>query len=73
MQQIYLGIGTNQGNKLANLDKALFYITQLVGQITNVSAVYKTDPWGFLEQPFFYNMVIKVIGNLDYETCLEKI
>ncbi|MDR0546743.1 MAG: 2-amino-4-hydroxy-6-hydroxymethyldihydropteridine diphosphokinase [Dysgonamonadaceae bacterium] len=62
MQQhiVYLGLGTNLGEKHANLFKALQLIAGRIGVLSAISSVYETEPWGFESQNTFLNMVIKV-------------
>ena len=55
----YLSLGTNQGNKLENLQNAIDLIADKVGSILKVSSVYKTASWGFNSDDFF-NICIKV-------------
>ena len=43
MSTIYLGLGTNLGDRIANLDQAIESLTERV-EITGVSAVYETEP-----------------------------
>ena len=56
---IYLGLGSNLGDRKANLKKAL----QLLGQTLSVeqlSSVYETPPVAHEEQPLFLNAVCRV-------------
>jgi 2-amino-4-hydroxy-6-hydroxymethyldihydropteridine diphosphokinase len=55
----YLSLGTNQGNKLENLQNAINSIADKVGDIQKVSSVYKTASWGFNSNDFF-NTCIKI-------------
>ena len=55
----YLSLGTNQGNKLENLQKAIDNIAQKAGAILKVSSIYKTKSWGF-DGDDFYNACLKV-------------
>jgi 2-amino-4-hydroxy-6-hydroxymethyldihydropteridine diphosphokinase len=55
----YLSLGTNQGSKLENLQKAINLIALEVGAIQKVSSVYKTTSWGFNGDDF-YNICLKV-------------
>ena len=55
----YLSLGTNQGNKLENLQNAINLIADKAGAIQKISSVYKTASWGF-ESNDFYNICIKV-------------
>jgi deoxyguanosine kinase len=55
----YLSLGTNQGNKLENLQNAINSIADSVGDIQKVSSVYKTASWGF-DSDDFLNICLKV-------------
>lgn len=57
---VILGIGTNLGNRLDNLNQAKKYLSTLVGELTAESKVYQTEAWGITEQPDFYNQVIEI-------------
>jgi deoxyguanosine kinase len=55
----YLSLGTNQGNKIYNLQNAINLIADKVGTIQKISSVYKTASWGFDSDDFF-NVCLKV-------------
>ena len=55
---VYLGLGSNLGDRQDNLDKALDFLAQRV-QIDQVSSVYDTDPVGPIDQPRFLNLVCR--------------
>jgi deoxyguanosine kinase len=55
----YLSLGTNQGNKIYNLQNAINLIADKVGTIQKISSVYKTASWGFDSDDFF-NACLKV-------------
>jgi deoxyguanosine kinase len=55
----YLSLGTNQGNKIYNLQNAINLIADKVGAIQKISSVYKTDSWGF-DSHDFLNACLKV-------------
>ena len=52
----YLGLGSNLGDREENLRQALSLLGESV-EITALSSVYQTEPWGYGEQPSFLNMV----------------
>ncbi|MEM7117526.1 MAG: 2-amino-4-hydroxy-6-hydroxymethyldihydropteridine diphosphokinase [Chloroflexota bacterium] len=52
---VYLGLGTNLGERVANLEQALLGL-QAVWEETAVSPIYETEPWGDTEQPTFLNL-----------------
>ncbi len=64
MHTIYLGLGTNIGNRTANLQAAL---TGLAGNlhVTAVSPIYETAPWGITDQPDFLNMCLTAETDLS--------
>lgn len=51
-QTVYLSIGSNQGQKRINLQKAVFKIDELVGKVTAISPIYNTPSWGFNSDDF---------------------
>jgi deoxyguanosine kinase len=55
----YLSLGTNQGNKIYNLQNAINLIADKVGAIQKISSVYKTASWGF-DSDNFFNACLKV-------------
>jgi len=54
---IYLALGSNMGNRLANLKAAISNLTPQMA-VKNKSSVYETPPWGFTAQAEFLNQVI---------------
>ena len=67
MAEVYLGLGTNLGDKEANLNMAMEEIRKRVGEILSLSAYYITEPWGFDSQNAFLNAACKV------STCLSPL
>lgn len=53
---VYLGLGTNKGDRQANLRAAIEDLPPEV-TVTAESSVYQTPPWGYTDQPDFLNMV----------------
>ena len=66
----YLSLGTNQGNKLENLQNAINEIDHEVGAIQSISSIYKTPAWGF-DGDDFYNICIKVTTYLKPEALMR--
>lgn len=67
----YIGIGTNIGNRLNNIQEAVNALTHLPSTIvTNVSSVYETDPWGYTQQDNFYNICAEVETELSPNALL---
>ena len=61
--EVYLGLGSNLGNRQDNLDRALGFLSQRL-RVEQVSSVYDTEPVGNVEQPHFLNMVCQVYTSL---------
>ena len=57
---IYIGLGSNLGDREANLREAAARIEKLGIEIARESSIYETEPAGFLDQPWFLNQVIEV-------------
>ncbi len=68
----YLSLGSNLGNKLENLQKAIDLIADEIGSIAKISSVYKTASWGF-ESDDFYNICTQVSTSLNPENLLKAI
>jgi 2-amino-4-hydroxy-6-hydroxymethyldihydropteridine diphosphokinase len=60
MKIIYLGIGTNLGNREENLKQAATRIEEYIGPVLKSSSIYATAPWGFESNDEFLNMVVQV-------------
>ena len=55
MAKVYLGLGTNLGDKEQNLRGAVQKIEEQVGNVVSLSAFYVTAPWGFASENSFLN------------------
>ena len=64
MIRVFLGIGTNLGDRERNLQDALAVLSQKM-VILKESSIYQTAPWGYLDQPAFLNQVIKAQTDLS--------
>jgi 2-amino-4-hydroxy-6-hydroxymethyldihydropteridine diphosphokinase len=60
MHNVYLGIGTNEGNKLSNIETSLANISDSIGIISKKSSLYETKAWGIEDQENFINLAIEV-------------
>jgi 2-amino-4-hydroxy-6-hydroxymethyldihydropteridine diphosphokinase len=58
MHFIYLALGSNLGDRFANLQAAITALPPAV-RVLAQSPVYETPPWGLTDQPAYLNMVIK--------------
>ena len=62
---VYLGLGTNLGDKQKNLNDAIRMLENLVGEVEKVSSVIETEPEGFKSDNMFLNAVVKVRTTLS--------
>ena len=60
---VYLGLGSNMGNRQDNLDRALDFLSQRL-RVEKFSSVYDTEPIGNVQQPRFLNLVCQVSTRL---------
>jgi len=69
---VYLSLGTNLGNRAANLKQA---VSLLPPQMTvkAKSKIYETPPWGYTDQDDFLNQVVRVSTYLDPKPLLRHI
>ena len=72
-QRIYLLLGTNLGDRAANLKQATQRIEELVGPVAESSSYYETAAWGVTDQPAFYNQVVRVETTLGHEAMLRTL
>lgn len=71
MSTVVLGLGTNMGDRLKNLNEAVHAISLLPDtEVDKISGVYITKPVGFAEQDDFYNAVITIQTNLSPNAVL---
>jgi len=69
---VYLALGSNMGNRHANLKAAINNLTPQMS-VKSRSSVYETPPWGFTEQAPFLNQVLMVTTYLVPETLLSHL
>ena len=55
---VYLSLGSNVGDRLANLRAAIAALPQAGVPVTRVSSIYETQPVDFLDQGWFLNCVV---------------
>ncbi len=69
---VYLGLGSNLGDRRENLLAALRLLqAEPEVRVLAVSSLYESEPWGFLEQPDFLNLVALVSTSRDPRGMLE--
>lgn len=69
---VYLGVGTNLGNKEKNLHDALERIENRIGRVVSLSDFYSTAPWGFASDNSFLNAVVCIESSLSPLAILQQ-
>ena len=71
MHKVYLGLGSNLGDKENNIQKAIQMIGERVGKVLRQSALIETEPWGFESENKFLNGAILVETELSPHELLK--
>lgn len=71
-QTVYLSLGSNIGDREANLRTAIARLGE-PGEIVAVSSFYETEPVDFTAQPWFLNCAVAMLTGLMPEQFLSKI
>jgi len=72
MSLVYLGLGTNLGDKEQNLNNAIISVALEIGEVLSQSSFYASEPWGFQSENEFLNAVVLVNTTLSPFDLLEK-
>jgi 2-amino-4-hydroxy-6-hydroxymethyldihydropteridine diphosphokinase len=67
MSTVFIGIGSNLGNREQNCTSAIKLLIENGLKVTKMSRKFETEPWGVENQPRFINMAVKA------ETVLEPL
>jgi len=71
--QVYLGLGSNLGDRQENLALARQLISEQIGDIVVQSSIYETAAWGLTDQNDFLNQVICVTTKYEASEVLKKV
>jgi 2-amino-4-hydroxy-6-hydroxymethyldihydropteridine diphosphokinase len=67
---VYLGLGSNEGDREALMHRAVDLLQERVGMVVCRSALYETEPWGFVSPHPFLNAAVGVCTRLLPEEIL---
>lgn len=74
MVKSYLGLGSNIGERITFMEKALSGISRIKNtDIIKSSSVYETEPWGYTEQNDFLNCTVEISTGLEAAELLAEI
>ena len=68
---VYLGLGSNLGNRKAILNDAIALVNERVGEVVRHSSFLETEPWGFESSNQFLNACLCVNTELAPRQLLE--
>tara|TARA_Y100001970_G_scaffold290738_1_gene425541 strand:+ start:4486 stop:5001 length:516 start_codon:yes stop_codon:yes gene_type:complete len=68
---VYLGVGSNLGNKFINIEKAKIKLIENQIEIIKCSSYYETLSWPNPKNPKFLNIVLKIKTSLDVANLLK--
>jgi 2-amino-4-hydroxy-6-hydroxymethyldihydropteridine diphosphokinase len=69
---IALGLGSNVGDRMANLQNAVDELS-MIGKVSAVSNVYETEPWGKTDQSKFLNACVQIETVEELYSLLYKL
>lgn len=69
---LYIGLGSNLGNRRALILEALRLIDLTIGHVQAVSPLIETEPWGFQSSHPFLNGAARVLTTLTPHQCLHQ-
>lgn len=73
MNNIFLLLGSNLGEREKYIQQALNLINQQIGSIDRYSSLYETAAWGKADQPSFLNQAIRLTSSMTAMKLLEAI
>jgi 2-amino-4-hydroxy-6-hydroxymethyldihydropteridine diphosphokinase len=72
MTVVFLGLGSNMGNKEQQIKDAITFIGDC-GKVIKESRLYLTEPVGLSDQDWFLNCVVEIETDIDPKTLLLKV
>jgi 2-amino-4-hydroxy-6-hydroxymethyldihydropteridine diphosphokinase len=71
MPTVYIGIGSNLGEREENCERAIRLLIKNGITVTKRSSMIETEPWGMKEQPKFINMAVEIQTSLKPDELLH--
>jgi 2-amino-4-hydroxy-6-hydroxymethyldihydropteridine diphosphokinase len=68
----YIALGTNVGNYINNFSRAVFELSK-IGYISKIANIYKSKPYGYLKQNYFYNTMVDLKSEIHPNELIKKI
>jgi 2-amino-4-hydroxy-6-hydroxymethyldihydropteridine diphosphokinase len=70
---VYIGIGSNTGDREDNCRKAIGLLGGYNIKVVRTSSMYETEPWGVKDQPRFINMAVEIETDLEPRNLLNAL
>jgi 2-amino-4-hydroxy-6-hydroxymethyldihydropteridine diphosphokinase len=72
-QTVYLSLGSNIGDRVANLNAAIAALGDAGVRVSQVSSFYETEPVDYLQQDWFLNCVVECETELPSGALLSRL
>jgi 2-amino-4-hydroxy-6-hydroxymethyldihydropteridine diphosphokinase len=73
MEEVYLLLGSNKGDRERFLYEAINRIEELCSEKAIVSRIYESEPWGFDSKTWFLNIALKICTGIEPRQLLIKL
>ena len=69
----HINIGTNKGDRMANLSRAVSLISRISDSVSRISSIIETDSWGYNSPNKFLNQAVEISFSSTPQTLFEKL
>jgi len=73
MNEVFLCLGGNLGNRLENIEKATALIAKHLGKIVKKSAIYETEPWGSASSKKHLNQCLLLLTKTESQKLINEL
>ncbi len=73
MNIVYLQLGSNIGNRVEQLESAIYEIKAQIGDISKLSKIYESSPWRVDGQPNYLNQILEVKTEINPDMLLSML
>ena len=74
MTKVFLGLGSNIGDRKKYLEEAVEEIQNLHDtRLIQCSSIFETEPWGFSEQDEYLNAVIEIETDIHFSDLIKEV
>jgi 2-amino-4-hydroxy-6-hydroxymethyldihydropteridine diphosphokinase len=74
MNTVFIGLGSNVGNRIEKINLAIKEISTIsTSKIISVSSFYESTPFGNVKQNNFVNAVVKITTDKDHQSLLKNL